>query len=292
MDQTNFSRADKEIPVADQHNGNNAVDSSTDEKDVQDASRLSAVLIYEVIRRDGVEELHRPVQSLIYSGLAAGIFISLSVLGEAVFRDQLPDTAWRPLVENLGYSFGFLVVILGRMQLFTENTITTVLPVINDFCLRSVGRAAQLWGVVFLSNMVGAFIAAIFIAHTPTFDADFLSTVTQLSEHAVGYDPDVLFFKAIPAGVIVAAIVWMLPSGTAANFFVILTFTWLIAAGDFAHVVAGAVEMAYLVVTGAMPLYDGFAGFLVPVFAGNVVGGTVVFTLLAWGQVKNEVQRR
>lgn len=287
MDMKNIDHDQQVEPAA--HGKNDGVENESDELEVRQASRMSAVLIYEVVRRDGIEELHRPTQSLVYSGLAAGILISMSVIGEAVFRNHLPDTQWRPLVENLGYSLGFLIVILGRMQLFTENTITTVLPVINDFCARNIGKAARLWGIVFLSNMIGAFIAATFIAHTPTFDADFLATVAALSEHAVGYDPGVLFAKAIPAGVLVAAIVWMLPSGTGAIFFVILAFTWLIAAGDFAHVVAGAVEMAYLVVTGSMSLFDGVFGFLVPVFFGNVVGGTVVFSLLAWGQVKNEV---
>ncbi len=41
---------------------------------------------------------------------------------------MLPDAKWRPLVDSLGYSLGFLFVILGRQQLFTENTLTAILP--------------------------------------------------------------------------------------------------------------------------------------------------------------------
>ncbi len=267
---------------------NKAVDNQDEEEEVQSHSRLSAVLIYEVVRRDGMEELRRPNASLIYSGLAAGLLIALSVIGEAIFRSHLPDREWRPLVENLGYSFGFLVVILGRMQLFTENTITTVLPVINDFCRENIFAAGRLWGIVFVANIVGAFVAAVFIAFSGAFDADFLANIRALSEHATEPPFMTLLAKAVPAGVIIAALVWMLPSG-GASFLIILTFTWLIAAGEFAHVIAGAVEMAYLIVTGEMSLFGGLFGFLLPVFVGNVVGGTIVFALLAWGQVKNEV---
>ena len=104
-------------------------DAQAEEKSVSEATALSPKLIYEVIRREGEEELARSKRSLIWSGIAAGVMISLSVLGEAVFRTYLPDTAHRFLIENLGYSLGFLAVIMGRMQLFTENTITTVLPI-------------------------------------------------------------------------------------------------------------------------------------------------------------------
>lgn len=95
--------------------------------------------------------------------------------------------------------------------------------------------------------------------------------------------------RAIPAGILIAAIVWMLPQAEDASFFVILTFTWLIAAGDFTHIVAGSVEMAFLAVRGDLGFYDAVFGFFLPVLAGNVVGGTVIFTLMAWGQVRHEL---
>jgi formate/nitrite transporter FocA (FNT family) len=71
-----------------------------EEKAIQDAGRLSSKMIYEVIRRDGEEELHRPTASLLWSGMTAGLLISFSVLGEAIFRTYLPDapngpTSWR-----------------------------------------------------------------------------------------------------------------------------------------------------------------------------------------------------
>ena len=260
-----------------------------EEASVNAATRLTARLIYEVIRRDGEAELTRPKVSLIWSGLAAGLLISLSVLGEAILRSHLPPTDWAYLVENMGYSFGFLVVILGRMQLFTENTITTVMPVVAHWSGRVLRKMLRLWLVVLSANVVGAALAAVFIAESGAFSEEMLRVITDLSRHAVQMGASDSFARAIPAGVLVAAIVWMMPSAHGNGFIIILAFTWLIAAGDFTHIIAGAVEMWFLVWTGDMRVDRALIEFLLPVLAGNVVGGTAIFTMLAWGQVKNEV---
>jgi formate-nitrite transporter family protein len=127
-----------------------------DERAVDEAATLSPKLIYEVVRREGEAELRRPTQSLIWSGIAAGLLISFSLLGEAILRTHLPDTPSRYLIENMGYTLGFLLVILGRMQLFTENTITTVLPVMVEPSAAMFGRLARLWGIVLAANVVSS----------------------------------------------------------------------------------------------------------------------------------------
>ena len=262
-----------------------------EKRSIEEAKTLGAKLIFEVVRREGEEELERPIRSLMWSGVAAGIMISMSVLGEAIFRSHLPDTPWRFLLENLGYSLGFLVVILGGMQLFTENTITTVLPLMSRPSIRMLGRVSRLWGVVLMANVVGAFAIAILFAHTPALPPDLLPALMELSHHATGMPASEGFFRAIPAGVIVAAIVWMLPNSEGFGFWVILSFTWLIAAGDFTHIVAGSVEMALLMVTGQLAAWPALTGFFLPVLLGNVVGGTVIFTLITYGQVRHELKR-
>ncbi|MGB3244202.1 MAG: formate/nitrite transporter family protein [Sulfitobacter sp.] len=261
-----------------------------EEKSLHDAAALSPRLIYEVIRREGEEELERSRRSLIWSGIAAGMLISLSVLGEAILRTHLPDTPSRFLLENFGYSLGFLAVIMGRMQLFTENTITTVLPTIHERTWRSFGSMLQLWGIVLGANVVGAFLAAILFIYTPALPAELLPAIQSLSEHATGMGAVDGFWRAIPAGVIVALIVWMLPEADEAAFFLILIFTWLIAAGDFTHIVAGSVEMAVLMIQGSLSLGAALFGFFLPVLAGNIIGGTIIFTLVAWGQVRDDVK--
>ncbi|GAA5080723.1 formate/nitrite transporter family protein [Roseibacterium beibuensis] len=260
------------------------------EQAIREATRLNSKMIYEVVRRDGDEELERPTKSLIWSGLAAGILISFSVLAEAVFRSHLPDTSWRPLVENLGYSFGFLMVILGRMQLFTENTITTILPLVAERSKRCVVLVLRLWGIVLVANVAGAALAGAFFVHAEAFSPELRAAIFDLSAHATGFPPLEAFLRAIPAGVLVAGIVWMMPGQSGNEVWIIVLFTWLIAAGDFTHVIAGAVEVWVMLLDGRLMIGEAIGDVFLPILAGNIFGGTLVFALLAWGQVKAEVE--
>lgn len=257
---------------------------------VRKASPLSSRLVFEAIRQHGEEELRRPASALWWSGVAAGVLICFSVWGEALLRAKLPDTEWRYIIENAGYSMGFLLVILGRMQLFTENTITTVVPVVLRHNGPAFWRTMRLWAVVLAANVVGAFGIAAFMAFAPVMEEDVAAAVAELSRHATGLTAAESFYRGIPAGVLIAALVWMMPSAKSSRVPLIILFTWLIALGDFTHIVAGSVEMAYLMVQNELDIGPALTRFFLPVLAGNVIGGTVVFTLLTWAQIKAEIK--
>jgi formate-nitrite transporter family protein len=260
-----------------------------DEQQVVGGARLPARLVFEIVRRDGVEELERPIGSLAWSGIAAGLLISFSVLGMAVLRTHLPPADWRPLIESFGYTFGFLLTILGRMQLFTENTITTIIPLCRGPSLHMLAGTVRLWTVVLGANLVGTFAGALFIARSGAFEPELLNAVRNISMHMMDRTTGEMFFRAVPAGVLIAAIVWLLPSSAGTGFWVILVFTYFIALAGFTHVVAGATEANFLLLVGEVNLSRAFFHFLLPVLAGNVVGGTAVFALLAYAQVRREV---
>lgn len=107
---------------------------------VEERSTGSAKVVHEVVRLQGEEELDRPILALMLSGLAAGLAITLSLMSELFLRARLPDTDWAPLIYLLGYPVGYLIVIMGRLQLFTESTVTAVLPV-------ATVRALAIWAV-------------------------------------------------------------------------------------------------------------------------------------------------
>lgn len=281
----------RESTLAETDGKRESVREEAEEASVWQATRLSARLIYEVIRRDGEEELSRPTASLIWSGLAAGIVISVSVVAQAVLHRHLPDADWTLPIESLGYSVGFLIVILGRMQLFTENTITTVLPLVARRSLYCLQRTARLWLVVLTANLFGAVTAAWVLSLPGLVSAEMYDSLIAVAHHAVDGDAWTNFLRAIPAGVLIAAIVWIMPSAGGNSFFVILTLTWTMAAAGFAHAIAGTVEMGLLVWSGESTVTAGLMDYLLPVLAGNIVGGTIIFTLLAWGQVMSEVEQ-
>src|SRR3954447_1483121 len=104
--------------------------SETDREEAEERTSPSAHIVYEAIRKEGRHELERKSSSLAWSGLAAGMSMGFSFLTEALLRDHLPDAVWAPLVIKLGYSIGFLIVILGRQQLFTQHTLTVILPLL------------------------------------------------------------------------------------------------------------------------------------------------------------------
>lgn len=258
-------------------------------RNVEKATALSPRLIHEVIRYDGEEELERPFISLFWSGVAAGVLISFSIIGKAMFSAYLPDAPWQPLITNFGYSFGFLLVILGRMQLFTENTIVTVLPIMAQRTTESLLQLLRLWSIVLLANLIGCFIAATSMAYTGVLPPDIAAEVANISQKAMSLPALDGLARGVPAGILIAALVWMLPQASSSSFWVILLFTWLIGVCGFTHIVAGSVEMAYLVVAGELAVVNAVTGFFFPVLIGNVVGGTLIFAFLAWAQVTDEI---
>ena len=256
---------------------------------VKDHKSLRASHIYEIIRLEGEAELVRKSSALWWSGLAAGLSIGFSVIAEALLATYLPDEPWRPLIDNLGYSVGFLIVILGQQQLFTENTLTAVLPVIKRKKLRWLYAMLRLWLIVMTANVVGCFIFSFTIASTPLFGADVHSSIVGIGHHLMANTPFEMFVKGIAAGWLIAALVWILPSSEGAEFFVILLLTYLIALGDFTHIIAGSAEVFYLYIKGHAGLYEVVFQFFLPTLAGNVFGGTALFAALSYAQVRDEI---
>lgn len=264
--------------------------SKDEEAEVQDREGLRSPVIFEIIRREGEAELERPVFSLGLSGVAAGLAIGFSVVGEAVLHAYLPEAPWRHLVESFGYTLGFLMVILGRLQLFTENTITPVLPVLLNPSRSAVMRTARLWGIVLAANIVGCLAFAAAISVPGVVPIEVYNAAMSISHHMMENTIWEMFVRGIFSGWLIASLVWMMPSAETAKFWAIILVTYVIAAGSFTHVVAGSIEAFLLVLNGELTLWAMAVDFFIPVLAGNVIGGSVLFALLSYGQVSQEVE--
>ena len=238
--------------------------------------------MHEAIRFEGEEELDRSTGALFWSGLAAGLTMGLSLVAQGLLRAALPDTAWRPLLTSLGYTLGFIFVVAGRQQLFTENTLTPVLPVLRD---RSrLADLARLWAVVLAANLLGALAFAAFAAMTPVFQADAKAAFVAIGREALQPSAGTLFLRAVVAGWLIALMVWLMPAAEHARLAMIVLPTYVLALAHLTHSIAGSVEVLYLVWSGVAG-WGEYGRFVLLALLGNVIGGVVFVALLNHKQV-------
>jgi formate/nitrite transporter FocA (FNT family) len=226
--------------------------------------------------------MERPAVSLWWSGIAAGLSISFSLLAQAILETHLPEAPWKTLISSFGYCVGFLMVVLSRQQLFTESTITAVLPLTAEFTLANVRRLIRLWAIVLAANMTGTLAAALFCTFTPVLSGELFDGMLSVSRGLLDLSWPRMFFGAISAGFLMAAMVWLMPGAESSQFHVITLMTYLIAVGGFPHIVAGSMEAFLLVVNGQWSVAGMLMNFTVPALLGNIVGGTALFAVLSY----------
>lgn len=277
-DERTFSAAAKLDDLSDQQ-----------KHEVQDQSRPSAALIHETIRAEGESELERGSWALAWSALAAGLSIGFSLLVEGELYSRLSANSARELISPLGYSIGFLIVIVGRQQLFTENTLTPILALIHNRDLRTSWHVLRLWGIVLVANVAGAILFATALAHGAAFEPDVMHAFAELGHQVMRANFTVTFVRAIYAGWLIALMVWLLPAAESSRPFIISIITYIVALLGLPHIVAGTVDCAFLVEVGQTTWQDFFAHFFAPTLLGNIVGGVALVAALNYGQVALEV---
>lgn len=248
-----------------------------------------AMATHEEIRQEGEKELERDALALLWSAVAAGLSMGASMVAKGIFHVHLGELPGGYLVENLGYTFGFVIVIMARQQLFTENTVTAVLPIMHKPTPGNIGLLLRLWGVVLIGNLVGTAIAAWAFNMMPIFDDATRGAFQEISLKVMENTPSEMFANAIISGWLVATMVWMFPAAGAAKIVVIIMMAWLIALADTTHIVVGSVEIFYLVFNGSLPWQDFIWPFALPTLAGNICGGTFIFALLSHAQIRNDM---
>jgi formate-nitrite transporter family protein len=244
-----------------------------EKEEAQDRTSVSATVVHETVRYDGEEELHRPISALAWSGLAAGMSMGFSLVAMALFRAYLPDRPWRPLLVRLGYPMGFLIVIIARQQLFTENTLTAIIPLLARRDLKTFARVIRLWTVVLLANLTGAHLFAWVVAVTPMFLPEVRSAMLALAKEAaaVGFGEAVL--RGIFAGWLIAMVVWMLAAIDTGRIAVIVFMTYIVGLASLTHIIAGSVEVLFLVMVGVKSWSAIALGYMLPTLIGNIIGG-------------------
>jgi formate-nitrite transporter family protein len=244
------------------------------------------------VRQDGADTLARGSGALAWSGLAAGLSMGLSLIAEGLLRAHLPDAAWTPLVTKLGYAAGFLVVILGRQELFTEQTLSAMLPLLSrDRHEGHLANVARVWLVILAANLLGAAAFAAFTAWSGAFGPEAHRAFSHIGHAAMAHGWSTTFARAVYAGFIIATMIWLLPAADASRIWVIVILAYLVGLAALSHVIAGSVECLYVVFRGERPVADYLFGFLVPALLGNSVGGVSLVATLAHAQHAPEESR-
>lgn len=259
----------------------------TEEQEHQAKSRTSvtALIVHEAIRKDGMEELGRPTSALAWSGLAAGLSMGFSFLTEALLSAHLPASSWRPLIVNLGYPVGFLIVIIGRQQLFTENTLTAIIPLLATRSFRTLLAVLRLWVVVLVANLLGAHLFAWAMGHTSAAEPETREAMRQLAMHAADVTIGSALLRGVFAGWLIAMVVWMLAATDSSRVAIIVILTYLVGLANLTHIVVGSEEVLFLVMIGAKAWSSYALSYMIPTLSGNILGGVALVSALNHAQV-------
>lgn len=246
--------------------------------------RFSADEIFERVLASAAEEIAIEKQRLFFSGLAAGFAIVLTFLGHAVGAAIFPDN---PFLSALLYPVGFIYIILGQYQLYTEETLPPVALVLSR--LASLPLLARVWGIVIVGNVVGAGLGAYVLANGQVLSPEAARAGAEFVGHGLERSWWAVFNRALFAGWLVAGVVWLdhAARDTISRLILIYVIFYMIATAELYHVITAACEAFYylLETDGSLRVvYE----FWLPVFLGNTIGGVFLVTLVNYAQVERQ----
>ncbi|CAN5746897.1 formate/nitrite transporter family protein [soil metagenome] len=259
----------------------------------QAGTRLSAVEIHDNVLAPGEEELRRPAGALFWSALASGLVIGFSFLAGG-FVASLAPAELRHAAAAAVYPLGFILVIMARSELFTENTLVPVIPLLNRRDRETFRQLVRVWATLLIGNLLGALAYSMVLARTPMVSADLHPPLLEIATRATEGGFWIVAYQAVFAGWLIALLSWLLAAtrATGAQLVLIWLTTAPIAAFTFRHSIAGAVEAFYRAAVGAAPWGAMLGEFVLPAVLGNAVGGVLLVALLNYSQVAAERAKR
>jgi len=282
------TREKGERKTADQ-DGGAANLSATEQREAEKSKRPRAAVVHEAVRAGGEEELNRTVSSLAWSGIASGLSMGFSLVAEGLLRSYLPETHWRPLIAKLGYPFGFLIVVIGRQQLYTENTLTAMLPFMDAPSSEKFVKLLRLWAIVFVANLVGALIFAWVAGKTDAFRPEFKAAFSAIGREAQEGSFWILMLRGVFAGWLIALMAWLIPaSNKSSEVALIGVLAYVVGLARLPHIIAGSVEVLYTVWTGETSWGAYLGHYMIPTLIGNTIGGVTLVAWLNHAQVVND----
>jgi formate-nitrite transporter family protein len=245
--------------------------------------RPSAKEIFTEVATNARRELRRTTLALGISAIGGGAFMGLSALGMAFVAVWLGNSSANHLLASAFYPVGFIVVIIGRSQLFTENTLYPVALVLAE--RKHLRNTLRLWSVVLPANLAGALGFAAIAVFTPALDPRLVNAMSQYGAGALNHSLATVFWSGIIAGWIIALTAWLVSGSHSitGSVMIIWMLTFFVALGNFAHCIATSCEILVTVFAGHAT-WTAYGSWLFFAASGNIVGGVVLVTLLEYGQ--------
>ena len=247
--------------------------------------RLTAQEIFRAAVENAREEIRRSPRTLAFSGVVGGMTLGLTGLAVAAVHSLIGHGGWEDLAAYIIYPVGFIAVIIGRGQLFTENTLYPVVLILDE--RRQFFQTLRLWATVFTANILGAFFFALLAMRTSALSPHFASELINLGLDASNGSFTHFFWSGIFGGWLIALVAWMVTAShwTIGQLVMIWLLTFVVGIGHFAHCIVTSGEILCAVVAGSIPVLTYFQ-WLLPATLGNIVGGVVIVSLLNYGQVR------
>jgi formate transporter len=218
-----------------------------------------------------------PLDRLAALGVLGGVYIGLgAALATLVASDSTLGTGPTRWLGGIAFSLGLLLVVVGGAELSTGNCLMAMARLRGDLVNYDLWRN---WGISFGANVLGAFMLACMVALSGIYDVEPLRTnAIRIAETKLALLPAQAFFRGVLANMLVCLAVWLaMSSQTVVGKFIGIAFpiSAFVALG-FEHSIANLYLIPVGLMTGAKGSVADLLGNLVPVTAGNLVGGAVV----------------
>ena len=241
----------------------------------------------------GRERLDRTALDILITSAIGGLEVSLGALAAMTVTgaalQAFPELPF-PAALALGsvvFPVGFVLVILGRSELFTENFLIPVIAVARR--QRPLRRLVRLWGLSWLGNLFGCALMALLLAVPEAVDPSILDGYRAYSDHKLAVPMMGVFVSAVLAGITMTALTWLLLAlrNAVDRILAIIGVGYLIFAANLSHSIVGSSELFVGFRLTGHSLTD-VIGWLLVATAGNLVGGVGFVTLFRFVQAEEQ----
>ncbi|HWA96847.1 MAG TPA: formate/nitrite transporter family protein [Pirellulales bacterium] len=238
--------------------------------------------------REGRESIKAPALVLVLSGISAGLDLGFSPLMVAVMHQLTGDLshAANQIASANAYAIGFIFVVIGRSELFTEQTSLAVLPVLNGDA--PIAALLRLWFLVYCSNLAGGAVFALLTSFVgPGLQIVSPETLGELARQTMSYSSRTILLSAVLAGWLMGLLSWLVAAGrgTISQLVLVWLVTSTIGLAHLHHAVAGSIELMMASFAGHGVGLSEIGRFHLCTTLGNIVGGAVFVALIKYGHV-------